>query len=56
MLKVSLAAALIIVATLSSCANTAKGMATDAKQTGQALGSSTSGVIKAGAKGNKAAQ
>ena len=56
MLTVSLAAAILLTATLSSCANTVRGMATDAKQTGQAMESSTHRVLKAGASGNKAAQ
>lgn len=56
MIKLSFAAAILLAAMLSSCANTAKGMATDAKQTGQAMDSSAHRVLKAGAAGNKAAQ
>jgi predicted small secreted protein len=56
MIKVSFAAAILLAVMLSSCANTAKGMATDAKQTGQAMDSSAHRVLKAGAAGNKAAQ
>lgn len=56
MLRVSLITAMLLSALLSSCANTVKGMATDAKQTGQAMDSSTHKVLKAGASGNKAAQ
>lgn len=41
---------------LSGCANTIRGAATDAKQTGQALDASGHTVLKAGARGNKAAQ
>ncbi|WFU06740.1 entericidin (plasmid) [Rhizobium sp. CB3171] len=56
MLRISLATAISVFLTLSSCANTAKGMAKDAKETGQAMDSSTHTVLKAGASGNKAAQ
>lgn len=42
-----IAAACLILLTLSSCANTVRGMATDAKDTGQALDSSTKRVLKA---------
>jgi predicted small secreted protein len=56
MLKVSFAAAVLLTVMLSSCANTVKGMATDVKQTGQAMDSSAHHVLKAGAAGNKAAQ
>ena len=56
MLKVSFAVAILLTVMLSSCANTVRGMATDAKQTGQAMDSSTHRVLKAGASGNKAAQ
>ena len=41
---------------MTSCANTARGMRTDAGQTAGAVQDSTGGVLKAGAKGNKAAQ
>ncbi|AVA26633.1 entericidin [Rhizobium sp. LEGMi198b] len=47
MLKVSLATAMLVLLTLSSCANTVKGMAKDAKETGQAMDSSTHRVLKA---------
>ncbi|MBB4571580.1 putative small secreted protein [Rhizobium leucaenae] len=47
MIKVSLAAAMLALLTLSSCANTVKGMAKDAKDTGQAMDSSTHRVLKA---------
>ncbi|AYG62069.1 entericidin (plasmid) [Rhizobium jaguaris] len=47
MIRLSLATAMLVLLTLSSCANTVKGMATDAKQTGQAMESSTHRVLKA---------
>jgi len=56
MLKVSLVTAMLVLLTLSSCANTAKGMVKDATATGQALDASGHTVLKAGARGNKAAQ
>jgi len=51
MSKIAIAAALLALVTLSSCANTAAGMTKDAKATGQAIGSSTDKVLKAGAAG-----
>ncbi|KAA0698856.1 entericidin [Neorhizobium sp. P12A] len=45
--KSSIAAACLLLLTLSSCANTVRGMATDVKDTGQALDSSTRRVVKA---------
>lgn len=56
MLKISIVSAILLTAMLSSCANTVRGMGADAKQTGQAMDSSTHRVLKAGAAGNKAAQ
>jgi predicted small secreted protein len=55
MTKVPLIALAVLIA-LSGCANTIRGAAKDAKQTGQALDASGHTVLKAGAKGNKAAQ
>jgi predicted small secreted protein len=46
--KTSVAAALLALACLSACANTVRGMAQDAKDTGQAMDSSTKRVLKAG--------
>lgn len=45
--KVSLIAAVMALLALSSCANTVKGMAQDAKNTGQAMDSSTKRVLRA---------
>lgn len=41
---------------LASCANTVRGIGKDTRQTASAVQDSTDGVLKAGAKGNKAAQ
>lgn len=41
---------------LASCANTIRGVGRDTRQTASAVQDSTDGVLKAGAKGNKAAQ
>ncbi|MDE1991479.1 MAG: entericidin [Rhizobiaceae bacterium] len=56
MFRPSIAAILISLLALSSCANTLRGMSRDAKETGQAIDSSGHKVLKAGASGNKAAQ
>ena len=56
MTKLALVALAVASMSLTSCANTARGMRTDAGQTAGAVQDSTGGVLKAGAKGNKAAQ
>ncbi|GAJ91041.1 hypothetical protein [Rhizobium rhizogenes] len=55
MSRFSFAAVLAALLMLSSCANTLHGMARDAKDTGNAMDSSTHRVLKAGASGNAAA-
>lgn len=45
--KASIAAICFVLLSLASCANTVRGMATDAKDTGQAMDSSTKRVLKA---------
>jgi predicted small secreted protein len=45
--KTSIATACLLLLALASCANTAHGMATDAKDTGEAMQSSTHRVLKA---------
>lgn len=47
MSRISIAASLLTLLILSSCANTIHGMAQDAKDTGQAMDSSTKRVLKA---------
>ena len=55
MFRPSIAAVLVALLALSACANTLRGMAKDAKETGQAMDSSGHTVLKAGASGNRAA-
>jgi|GEM_PF-726851 predicted small secreted protein len=55
MFRPSIATVLVALLALSACANTMRGMARDAKETGQAMDSSGHAVLKAGASGNKAA-
>ena len=56
MTKVAVIVLAVACLSMTSCANTARGMTKDAGQTAGAVQDSTSGVLKAGAKGNKAAQ
>ncbi len=55
MFRPSIATILVALLALSACANTMRGMARDAKETGQAMDASGHTVLKAGASGNKAA-
>lgn len=49
MTRIAIAGAILALLALSSCANTAAGMTKDAKATGEAIGSGTDTVLKAGA-------
>jgi predicted small secreted protein len=48
MIRIATAIALVSLLALTACANTFGGMTKDAKQTGEAIGSSTHRVLKAG--------